>query len=40
MPREPSLLTIFPLLLSRDGKSYVYGSRRVHSALYIIEGLR
>jgi dipeptidyl aminopeptidase/acylaminoacyl peptidase len=39
-PREPSLLTIFPLLLSRDGKSYVYGSRRVHSALYIIEGLR
>ena len=28
------------LLLTRDGKSYVYGARRVFSELYIVSGLR
>jgi dipeptidyl aminopeptidase/acylaminoacyl peptidase len=28
------------LLMTRDGKSYVYGTRRVFSELYLVEGLR
>jgi Tol biopolymer transport system component len=38
-PGEP--VTGLPiLLLTRDGKSYVYGTQRVLSELYIVEGLR
>jgi hypothetical protein len=28
------------LLMTRDGKSYVYGAQRVLSELYMVEGLR
>jgi dipeptidyl aminopeptidase/acylaminoacyl peptidase len=38
-PAEP-LVALPILLLTRDGKSYVYGSRRVFSELYLVEGLR
>jgi len=38
-PGEP--VTGLPvLLLTRDGKSYIYGATRVLSELYLVEGLR
>jgi len=38
-PGEPVIE--FPvLLMTRDGKSYVYGARRIFSELYLVEGLR
>jgi Tol biopolymer transport system component len=38
-PGEP--VTAIPnLLLSRDGKSYVYGTQRILSELYLVDGLR
>ena len=39
-PQESSLSFLTRLLMSGDGKSYVYGSQRVTSALYVIEGLQ
>jgi Tol biopolymer transport system component len=38
-PGEP-VLGFEVLLMTRDGKSYVYGAQRVLSELYLIEGLR
>jgi Tol biopolymer transport system component len=38
-PREP-VDGLRPLLLTRDGKSYVYGAWRALSELYVVEGLR
>ncbi|HEY3204738.1 MAG TPA: protein kinase [Thermoanaerobaculia bacterium] len=38
-PGEP-VLALPILLMTRDGKSYVYGAQRVFSELYIVEGLR
>ena len=35
-----SALNVPRLLVTRDGKSYVYGTQRVLSELYLIEGLR
>ena len=38
-PGEP-VEQVLSLLMTRDGKSYVYGTQRVLSELYLIEGLR
>jgi Tol biopolymer transport system component len=41
MPPEPSGVgTVFPVLLTPDGKSYAYGFVRTFSDLYIVDGLR
>ena len=41
MPPEPSGVgTVFPILLTPDGRSYAYGFVRTFSDLYIVEGLR
>jgi Tol biopolymer transport system component len=37
---EEFIRATWRLLLTRDGKSYVYGSQRILSALYLIEGLK
>jgi Tol biopolymer transport system component len=39
-PGDPAIHMLQQLLISRDGKSYVYGSPRITSALYLVEGLR
>ena len=38
-PGEP-VEKVYTLLMTRDGKSYVYGTERVLSELYLIEGPR
>lgn len=38
-PIEP-VLGLPLLLISRDGKSYVYGTFRASSELYVVEGLK
>ncbi len=41
MPRDPAGVNIvFPILVTPDGKSYVYGYRRILSDLYLVEGLK
>ncbi len=41
MPRDPAGVNIiFPILVTPDGKSYVYGYRRILSDLYVVEGLK
>jgi len=41
MPPDPAGVNIiFPMLLTPDGKSYVYGYRRILSDLYLVEGLK
>jgi eukaryotic-like serine/threonine-protein kinase len=41
MPRDlAGVSIIFPILVSADGKSYVYGYRRILSDLYLVEGLK
>ena len=41
MPSDPAGVNIiFPILLTPDGKSYVYGYRRILSNLYLVEGLK
>jgi hypothetical protein len=41
MPQEPSGVgSVFPILLTPDGKSYAYGFVRTFSDLYVVEGLR
>jgi hypothetical protein len=41
MPRDlAGVNIIFPILVSADGKSYVYGYRRILSDLYLVEGLK
>ena len=40
MPRDPAGVNIiFPVLVTPDGKTYVYGFRRILSDLYSVEGL-
>jgi Tol biopolymer transport system component len=39
-PSESMISGLPQLLMSRDGKSYVYGGQHVTSELYLIEGLR
>lgn len=41
--RDPRLgreVALKVLLMSRDGKSYVYGTFRASSELYVVEGLK
>ena len=38
-PIEP-VIGLPQLLISRDGKSYVYGTFRASSELYVVEGLK
>jgi len=41
MPPDPAgVNVIFPILLTPDGKSHVYGYRRILSNLYLVEGLK
>jgi len=41
MPRDAAGVNIiFPILVTADGKSYVYGYRRILSDLYLVEGLK
>ena len=41
MPSDPAGVNIvFPILVTPDGKSYVYGYRRILSDLYLVEGLK
>jgi len=41
MPSDPAGVNIiFPILLTPDGKSHVYGYRRILSNLYLVEGLK
>ncbi len=41
MPSDPAGVNIvFPILVTPDGKSYVYGHRRILSDLYLVEGLK
>ncbi len=41
MPKDPvGVNIIFPILVTPDGKSYVYGYRRILSDLYLVEGLK
>jgi Tol biopolymer transport system component len=41
MPSDPAGVNIImPILLTPDGKSYVYGYRRILSNLYLVEGLK
>ena len=41
MPSDPAGVNIvFPILITPDGKSYVYGYRRILSDLYLVEGLK
>ena len=41
MPSDPAGVNIIlPILLTPDGKSYVYGYRRMLSDLYLVEGLK
>ena len=39
LPIEP-VTGLEQLLMSRDGKSYVYGTFRASSELYVVEGLK
>ncbi len=39
-PSEPVQFGLEVLLMTRDGKSYVYGAQRILSELYLVEGLR
>jgi len=41
MPRDPAGVNLIsPILVTPDGKSYVYGYRRILSDLYLVEGLK
>jgi serine/threonine protein kinase/Tol biopolymer transport system component len=41
MPKDPAGVNIiFPILVTPDGNSYVYGYRRILSDLYLVEGLK
>ncbi len=41
MPTDPAGVEFLgPIRLSSDGKSYVYGYRRLISDLYLVEGLK
>ncbi len=41
MPSDPAGVNIIlPILVTPDGKSYVYGYRRILSDLYLVEGLK
>jgi Tol biopolymer transport system component/predicted Ser/Thr protein kinase len=41
MPSDPAGVNIvLPILVTPDGKSYVYGYRRILSSLYLVEGLK
>lgn len=41
MPRDPAGVNIIhPILVTSDGRSYVYGYRRTLSDLYLVEGLK
>jgi len=41
MPSDPAGVNIvFPIIVTPDGKSYVYGHRRILSDLYLVEGLK
>ena len=41
MPPDPAgLHLVHPVLLNSDGKTYVYGARRILSDLYLVEGLK
>jgi len=41
MPSDPAGVNIIlPVLVTPDGKSYVYGYRRILSDLYLVEGLK
>jgi Tol biopolymer transport system component/predicted Ser/Thr protein kinase len=41
MPSDPAGVNIIsPILVTPDGKSYVYGLRRILSDLYLVEGLK
>ncbi len=41
MPSDPAGVNIIsPILVTPDGKSYVYGHRRILSDLYLVEGLK
>ena len=41
MPMDPAGVNIIsPILVTPDGKSYVYGHRRLLSDLYLVEGLK
>ncbi len=41
MPSDPAGVSIIsPILVTPDGKSYVYGHRRILSDLYLVEGLK
>jgi hypothetical protein len=41
MPTDPAGVNIIsPILVTPDGKSYVYGLRRILSDLYLVEGLK
>jgi eukaryotic-like serine/threonine-protein kinase len=39
-PGDPAQVGLTTLLMTRDGKSYVYGAQRVLSELYLVSGLR
>jgi hypothetical protein len=41
MPVDPAGVNfVSPILIAPDGKSYVYGHRRILSDLYLVEGLK
>ena len=40
-PEDPAGVTIiYPVLVTPDGKTFVYGFRRILSGLYMAEGLK
>jgi hypothetical protein len=41
VPADPAgLANIGPILITPDGKTYVYGSHRTLADLYLVEGLK
>jgi hypothetical protein len=41
MPADPAgVATIGPILITPDGKTYVYGFHRTLADLYLVEGLK